>query len=201
MADTNHGSIEFLKFPNPQFPGDRTKMIKKWLRDSWARRKIAALQQAVADIVVPTRTSQLTNDSGYITSVPVQSVNGQTGAVSLDASDVGALPSGTVIPSKTSDLTNDSGFVTTNIFGTPTAIPSNADLNTYTTPGHYSANSGSVAGSLTHCPATQNFTLLVIKRTDYYLSQIIIASNQYLYHRYSTSGGWSSWLRFTGTTV
>lgn len=106
--------------------------------------------------VVPTRTSQLTNDSGYITSAPVSSVdgktgavtvlptggtsgqvlskasgsnydvawttvsgggavdsvNGQTGVVVLDADDVGALPDSTVIPSKTSDLTNDSGFIT-----------------------------------------------------------------------------------------
>lgn len=42
----------------------------------------------------------------------VESVNGQTGVVVLDASDVGALPDDTQIPSKTSDLTNDSGFVT-----------------------------------------------------------------------------------------
>lgn len=166
---TNHGSIEFLKFPNPSYPGDASQMIKKWLRDSWARRKIVALQQAVAAIVVPTastatpqmdgtaapgvstdyaradhvhphdstkadvsaiptKTSDLTNDSGYITdagvtsfngstgavtyTAPVTSVNGNTGAVTLDASDVGALPDSTTIPSKTSDLTNDSGFIT-----------------------------------------------------------------------------------------
>lgn len=72
---TNHGSIEFLKFPNPQFPGDRTKLIKKWIRDSWARRKIAALQQAVAAIVVPTKTSDLTNDSGFITAASVPSAS------------------------------------------------------------------------------------------------------------------------------
>lgn len=42
----------------------------------------------------------------------VDSVNGQTGVVVLDAEDVGALPDDTVIPTKTSDLTNDSGFVT-----------------------------------------------------------------------------------------
>lgn len=105
---------------------------------------------------IPTRTSQLTNDSGYITSAPVSSVdgktgtvsvlptggttgqvltktsntnyavqwstvsgggavdsvNGQTGVVVLDADDVGALPDTTTIPSKTSDLTNDSGYIT-----------------------------------------------------------------------------------------
>ena len=42
----------------------------------------------------------------------VDSVNGQTGVVVLDADDVGALPDSTVIPSKTSDLTNDSGYLT-----------------------------------------------------------------------------------------
>lgn len=51
-------------------------------------------------IVIPTKTSDLVNDSGFITSVPVLSVNGQTGAVVL------------TIPTNTSDLVNDSGFIT-----------------------------------------------------------------------------------------
>ena len=44
-------------------------------------------------VVIPTKTSQLTNDSGFLTSAPVTSVNNKTGAVELTASDVGALPS------------------------------------------------------------------------------------------------------------
>lgn len=51
----------------------------------------------------------------------VESVNGQTGTVVLDAEDVGALPDDTLIPSKTSDLTNDSGFV--NASGAASAAP------------------------------------------------------------------------------
>ena len=43
---------------------------------------------------------------------PVISVNSKTGAVQLNATDVGALPDTTVIPSKTSQLDNDSGFIT-----------------------------------------------------------------------------------------
>ncbi len=43
---------------------------------------------------------------------PVTSVNNKTGAVQLNASDVGALPNTTVIPTKTSQLTNDSGYLT-----------------------------------------------------------------------------------------
>lgn len=50
----------------------------------------------------------------------VTSVNSQTGAVVLTASDVGALPASTPIPTKTSDLTNDSGFITS---GDIPAIP------------------------------------------------------------------------------
>lgn len=56
-------------------------------------------------------TVALTSDIPTV-SYPVTSVNNKTGAVSLTASDVGALPSTTAIPSKTSDLTNDSGFLT-----------------------------------------------------------------------------------------
>lgn len=63
---------------------------------------------------IPTKTSDLNNDSGFLTSAvtsfngstgavtytaPVTSVNTKTGAVVLSASDVGALPSSTTIPS------------------------------------------------------------------------------------------------------
>lgn len=50
-----------------------------------------------------------------IPAVPVQSVNGKTGAVALDAADVGALPSSTVIPTvptNVSAFTNDAGYLT-----------------------------------------------------------------------------------------
>lgn len=50
MPQTNHGSIEFLKFPDPQHPGDNSHWVKKWLRDSWSRRKIVALQGEVATL-------------------------------------------------------------------------------------------------------------------------------------------------------
>ena len=49
---------------------------------------------------LPKNVSDLTNDAKYITAsgAPVQSVNGQTGTVSLTANDVGALPNTTIIP-------------------------------------------------------------------------------------------------------
>lgn len=72
-------------------------------------------QTGAVTVNVPTKTSDLTNDSGYITSAPVQSVNGQTGTVNLDASDVGALPDSTVIPTvptNVSAFNNDAGYLT-----------------------------------------------------------------------------------------
>ena len=46
---------------------------------------VTSVNGQVGDVVIdiPSKTSELTNDSGYITSVPVQSVNGQTGDVIL----------------------------------------------------------------------------------------------------------------------
>ena len=93
-------------------------------------------------ITVPTKTSDLTNDSGFITgytetdptvpswakqsskpsytasevgAVPTsRTVNGKalSSNITLSASDVSALPASTSIPTKTSDLTNDSGYIT-----------------------------------------------------------------------------------------
>lgn len=69
---------------------------------------VTSVNGSTGDVTVnvPTKTSELTNDSGFLTSAPVTSVNGQTGAVTIN------------VPTKTSDLTNDgdgaSGFVTGN---------------------------------------------------------------------------------------
>ena len=58
---------------------------------------------------VPTKVSELTNDSGFVDASgaslasPVQSVNGQTGAVSL------TIPT---VPTNVSAFTNDSGYLT-----------------------------------------------------------------------------------------
>lgn len=41
------------------------------------------------EAAVPTKTSQLENDSGFITSAPVTSVNGKTGEITLTTGDLG----------------------------------------------------------------------------------------------------------------
>ncbi len=63
---------------------------------------------------IPAKTSDLTNDSGFIsqeTDPTVPSWAKQETKPTYTASEVGALPDNTVIPSKTSDLTNDDGFI------------------------------------------------------------------------------------------
>ena len=56
--------------------------------DIVTKEKLEAVEAAI-----PTKTSQLDNDSGFITSAPVTSVNGKTGDVTLSAADVSAIPS------------------------------------------------------------------------------------------------------------
>ena len=83
--------------------------------------------------VIPTKTSDLTNDSGFITSVPVSSVNSKTGAVVLSASDVHALPDSTVIPTvptNVSAFTNDAGYLTE----VPSQYVTDTELNTALAP-------------------------------------------------------------------
>lgn len=57
-------------------------------KDIVTKEKLEAVEAAI-----PTKTSQLDNDSGFITSAPVTSVNAKTGAVTLSAADVSAIPS------------------------------------------------------------------------------------------------------------
>lgn len=74
---------------------------------------------------VPTKTSDLTNDSGYITSSAIPS------NVSAFTNDAGYITSSAIpsVPTKTSDLTNDSGFITSS------AIPTK--LSAFTNDANY----------------------------------------------------------------
>lgn len=63
---------------------------------------------------VPTKTSQLTNDSGFITNAAIPTVPTKTSDLTNDS---GFITSASV-PTKTSDLTNDSNFVTTSTMNT-----------------------------------------------------------------------------------
>ncbi len=96
--------------------------------------KVNGTAQTVTDkavnITVPTKTSDITNDSGYLTSAPVTSVNSKTGAVVLAASDVGALPADTVIPTvNNATLTIRRNSVDVGSFTANSANDVNIDIN------------------------------------------------------------------------
>ena len=69
--------------------------------------------------VIPTKTSELTNDSGFLTEhQPLKTINGEslvgTGNITIEgfSGDYNDLTNKPSIPTKTSELTNDSGFLT-----------------------------------------------------------------------------------------
>lgn len=84
-----------LTMPNAAFSGSYTELADK--------------------PTIPTNTSDLNNDSGFISSETDPTVPSWAKAANkptYTASEVGALPDTTVIPANTSDLNNDSGFIT-----------------------------------------------------------------------------------------
>lgn len=89
-----------------------TEVPTGYATEEYVKNKIAEAELSSSDVdlsgyaeksEIPTKTSQLTNDSGYITDVPVDSVNGKIGTVVLSASDVGALPDTYTPPNQTAD--------------------------------------------------------------------------------------------------
>ena len=86
-----------------KFYGDGSNLTNIHYPVTSVNTKTGAVQLNADDVgalpntmVIPTKTSQLDNDSGFITSAPVTSVNSKTGAVTISASDVGAQPTITV---------------------------------------------------------------------------------------------------------
>lgn len=72
---------------------------------------VTAVKVAAWDAIeVPTKTSDLTNDSGFITAAAIPAVPTKTSDLTNDSGFV----TSSAIPNSTSDLTNDSGFITAN---------------------------------------------------------------------------------------
>ena len=67
---------------------------------------------------IPTKTSELTNDSGFLTEQTLKTINGEsivgTGNITIEgfSGNYNDLTNKPTIPTKTSELTNDSGFLT-----------------------------------------------------------------------------------------
>ena len=79
-----------------------------------------AATNVTANVVVPTKTSDITNDSGFITSSDLPSVGNGTITIKRNSSTVGSFTANQSghtsidisVPTKTSDIQNDSGYIT-----------------------------------------------------------------------------------------
>ena len=98
-------------------------LVSDDIDDSGSVKKFATANQLnlIGTALQPSdNVSELTNDAGYVTSIPVDSVNGLTGEVVLAPSDIGAataaqgaLADTAIQPTdNVSELTNDSGYIT-----------------------------------------------------------------------------------------
>lgn len=110
---------------------DISAWAKASTKPSYTASEVGALPSTTA---IPSKTSDLTNDSGFITGYTetdptVPSWAKAASKPTYTAAEVGALPDTTAIPSKTSDLTNDSGFITGYTETDPT-VPSWAKAST-----------------------------------------------------------------------
>lgn len=70
-----------------------------------------AISNKAVNVEVPTKTSDLTNDSGFITANDIPAAQEVPTKTSELTNDSGFITSAS-LPTKTSDLTNDSGFIT-----------------------------------------------------------------------------------------
>lgn len=141
-VDLNNGDVFYIREVGvPDYWWDKETQSKQILETT----KVDLTEYARKDSI-PKNVSQLENDVKYITTAEVDtklgdkqdklteyvsSVNGKSGNVSLNSSDVGALPATTVIPRVpvvVSAFNNDVGYVTK--ADIPTSLPArggNAD--------------------------------------------------------------------------
>lgn len=77
----------------------------------------SVVENGVARVTVPVNTSDLQNDSGFITSSDIPAIPTKTSDLQNDSGFV----TSSAIPTKTSELQNDSGFVTSSAIPTKTS--------------------------------------------------------------------------------
>lgn len=113
------------------------------------------------------------------------------------------------VPTADSGNPVTSGGLYSYIYGMPTVdIPINADLNTsdYIKPGVYRCATNAIAATLSNCPTSNGFRMIVydtIALTGYQ-QRLIFPNNsngEIFWQRQTTSLSFSFWFRFQGTAV
>jgi hypothetical protein len=134
--------------------------------------------------VIPTDTADLTNSAGFVdaagaaAAAPVQSVNGQTGAVAL------------TIPTDTADLTNSAGFV--NASGAAAASPVqsvNGQTGAVVIPAGITGWGTTSTITLPYTPTTDGIVVASFSPQSASNSYVFILDDGQTYMRAMSSGG------------
>lgn len=135
---------------------------------------------------IPSRTSDLTNDSGFATGTDISNAIN-----SLDASSVGG--SGKYI----SAISESNGVISATASDIVTMITSSVDLNTMVQVGVYATAADAIGNGCTNTPVTTPYTffLNVSKSTNLTTLQVFTESFGNRYIRTSFNGGqtWNAW--------
>lgn len=87
-----------------------------------------------------------------------------------------------------------------NSFQSALPVPSNSDLNDFTTPGAYYVTNSSTAATISNSPVTASgYVLLVLRHGNLRYQMIVVTSR--IFTRNLGSSAWGSWYKFTGETV
>ena len=156
---------------------------------------------ALADTTpIPDSTSDLVNDSGFVNAAgaaaaaPVQSVNGQTGAVTITApvtsvnGQTGAVS--LTIPTQTGDLINDAGFV--DAAGAAAAAPVQSVNGQTGAVTVLPALSSRTSITLPFDATTDGFFEVLIRATAQGRFYANFISNNLLIDAYQAAGGYST---------
>ncbi len=174
------------------------------------------------NITTPTKVSELTNDKGFITASDVDTSQNHahvnksvldaitasyttteknklsgiaTGAEINVQSDwnVTDTNSDAYIKNKPDSLPANGGtanYLNANI------IPANANLNSYTTPGFYYCPANATVATLSNCPTTNAFFMIVGKHAGVYQEVVeYMTGNHRIYNRNFYNNIWGSWCR------
>ena len=118
----NNNSINKVLY-NVDQTHDTSDVEKKTARDNLGLADVAAsgsYNDLTGKPAIPTKTSDITNDSGFITSADLPSVGNGTITIQKNGSAVDSFTTNQSsskniniqVPTKTSDISNDSGFIT-----------------------------------------------------------------------------------------
>ncbi len=174
------------------------------------------------NITTPTKVSELSNDKGFITASDVDTSQNHT-HTNKSVLDATTASYTTTEKSKLSGIatgaevnvqsdwnvtdTNSDAYIKNKPGSLPAnggianylnanIIPANANLNSYTTPGFYYCPANATVATLSNCPTTNAFFMIVGKHAGVYQEVVeYMTGNHRIYNRNFYNNIWGSWCR------